>query len=227
MKNRTDTVLRAVVFDWDLTLWNSWDIHLLLMRRTADALGLPKPQKEAIAQEYSRPFLQHLAWFFGGGHGPALDIYLELYRECVAEMGGLFPGVDETLRALRDRGFRLAVFSDKRQAFGVPELEQTGVGHLLDYVSFLVDGRPYKPDPHGLRDVMDALRVSADETVYVGDSGQDIECAHRAGARSAAALWGTVSREVLLSQGPHYQWERVEDILRSPHLEPIAGGGRD
>ena len=227
MKNRTETVLKALIFDWDLTLWNSWDIHLSLMRRTADVLGLPQPQEEAIAREYSRPFLQHLAWFFGGGEGPVLDTYLESYRQSVAEMGGLFPGVDETLRALRDRGFRLAVFSDKRQAFGAPELEQTGVGHLLDHVSFLVDGRPYKPDPQGLRDVMDALGVSAGETLYVGDSGQDIECAHRAGARSAAALWGTVSREVLLSQRPHYQWERVGDILRNPDVETDAGGGGD
>ena len=211
-------MLRAIIFDWDLTLWNSWDIHLSLMRRTADALGQPQPQQEAIAREYSRPFLQHLAWFFGAGQGQVLDTYLKFYRESVAEMGGLFAGVEEMLRDLRNRGFRLGVLSDKRQAFGALELEQTGVGHLLDHVSFLVDGRPYKPDPHGLRDVIDALGVSATETVYVGDSGQDIECAHRAGARSAAALWGTVSREVLLSQKPHYQWERVEDILRSPDV---------
>ena len=215
--------MKAIIFDWDLTLWNSWDIHVWLMRKTADALGLPRPQKEAIAQEYSRPFLQHLAWFFGG-EVPALDTYLGFYRESVAEMGGLFSGVDETLRALKDRGFRLAVFSDKRQAFGVPELAQTGVGHLLDYVSFLVDGRPYKPDPLGLREVMDALGVSSGETVYVGDSAQDIECAHRAGARSAAALWGTVSRETLLSQKPHYQWERIEDILRALDVETGTGG---
>ena len=27
--------LKAVVFDWDLTLWNSWDIHMSLMQQTA------------------------------------------------------------------------------------------------------------------------------------------------------------------------------------------------
>ena len=71
--------LKAVVFDWDLTLWNSWDIHLDLMDQTADALGHPRPLPADLGKEYSRPFLQHLAWFFpgdqkqvgGGGLGQA------------------------------------------------------------------------------------------------------------------------------------------------------------
>ena len=146
--------MKAVVFDWDLTLWNSWDIHVWLMDRTADALGLPRPEQGAVAREFSRPFLQHLAWFFGDDRDEVLDTYLGFYWEDVARMAGLYPGTAEMLGALKDHGYRLAVFSDKRQSFGMSELGQTGIGHLLDYTLFLVDGRPYKPDPHGLREVM-------------------------------------------------------------------------
>ena len=32
--------MQAVVFDWDLTLWNSWGIHLGLMESTAMELGM-------------------------------------------------------------------------------------------------------------------------------------------------------------------------------------------
>ena len=206
--------MRAVVFDWDLTLWDSWGIHLWLMGCTADALGLPRPQDEAVAREFSRPFLEHLAWFFGDDRDAALPTYLGFYHENVAEMATLYPGIAKMLGDLKDRGFLLAVFSDKRQAFGTAELAQTGVGHLLDHTSFLVDGRPYKPDPHRLQEVITALGVSAGDTVYIGDGRQDIECAHLAGAHSGAALWGSVDRETVLARKPSYRWERAKDILR-------------
>lgn len=219
------STIKAVIFDWDLTLWNSWDIHLWLMGRTAEDLGLPPPEEKDIAREYSRPFLQHLAWFFGEEQGPVLDTYISYYRETVGEMAGLYPGIAETLTALNQRGLKVGIFSDKRQPFGISELEQTGVGHLLDHTSFLVDGRPYKPDPRGLWDVMEAMGVSPGETLYVGDSWQDIQCAHRAGTHSGAALWGSVDREGVLAQNPQFQFQRSQAILTSPMLDGHPGEG--
>ncbi len=220
------STIKAVIFDWDLTLWNSWDIHLWLMGKTADGLGLPRPEKRDIAREYSRPFLQHLAWFFGEEQGLILDTYMGFYRDAVGEMAGLYPGIAEMLTELKRHGLKLGIFSDKRQPFGVSELEQTGVGHLLDHASFLVDGRPYKPDPQGLRDVMEALEVSPAETLYIGDSRHDIQCAHRAGTHSGAALWGSVDREGVLAQNPQYRWDRAELILGSLGFETPPSEGR-
>jgi HAD superfamily hydrolase (TIGR01509 family) len=204
--------LKAIVFDWDLTLWNSWDIHVWLLHQTADALGLSRPHPTLIAQEFHRPFFEHLAWFLGNDHEKIIDIYIGLYRESVAEKAHLYPGIAETLQTLKERGYRLAIFSDKRHAFGEAELEQAGAKSLLDRTLFLHDGRPYKPDPAGLREVMEALEVSPEETLYVGDSHQDIDCAHRAGVRSAAALWGSVNREQVLARRPHYQLETVGEF---------------
>ena len=204
--------MKAIIFDWDLTLWNSWDIHVWLMQRTAEALGFPFPDQSSIAQEFSRPFFEYLAWFFGDDPEPARATYLKFYRETVSTMAGLYPGIPEMILELKGHGYRLAVFSDKRDIFGLSELDQTGIGHLLDYTLFLVDGRPYKPDPSGLRVVMEALCVTPGETLYVGDGRQDIECAHRAGARSGAARWGSVDREAVLARNSYYRWERIEHL---------------
>ena len=205
--------MKSIIFDWDLTLWNSWDIHVWLMQRTAETLGLSPPDQSAIAQQYSRPFFKHLAWFFGDDLEPGQATYMKLYRESVSTMAGLYPGISEMILKLREHGYRLAIFSDKREAFGLLELDQTGIGHLLDHTLFLVDGRPYKPDPAGLQAVMEAVGAAPGETLYVGDGRQDIECAHRAGAKSGAALWGSVNREAVLAPNPDYRWERMEQLL--------------
>ncbi len=222
---RLASTIKAVIFDWDLTLWNSWDIHVYLMARTADDLGRSRPDNCEIAREYSRPFLRHLAWFFGDEQAPVLDTYISHYRDTVSEMGGLYPGVGETLADLKGNGVKVGIFSDKRQLFGISELEQTGVGHLLEHASFLVDGRPYKPDPRGLQDVMEAMEVAPMETLYIGDGRQDIQCAQQAGTLSGAALWGTVDKEGLLAQSPHFQWDRPELILDSLGIQGRPNGG--
>ena len=205
--------MKAVVFDWDLTLWNSWDLHVWIMQHTADTLGLPRPELDAIAQQFSRPFREHLVWFFGKDEKELVDTYVGFYRDTVSRMADLYPEIVETLRSLKAHGYRLAVFSDKRAFFGISELEGTGIGKLLDYTLFLAEGRPYKPDPLGLREVMAALDVTGEETLYVGDGRQDVECAYRAGAKSGAALWGTVDREKVLACQPDYSWERASQIL--------------
>ena len=204
---------KAIIFDWDLTLWNSWDIHVWLMGQTADQLGVTRPESSAIAREFHRPFFDHLAQFLGDDHDRIIQVYVGLYQQVVADKAGLYAGVLDILETLKSQGCRLAVFSDKRHSFGISEMEQAGVGELLDHTLFLQDGRPYKPDPKGLRDVMDALAVSPEETLYVGDSHQDIECAHRAGVRSAAALWGSVNRDRVLAWEPHYQLEEVAHLI--------------
>ena len=80
-------------------------------------------------------------------------------------------------------------------------------------VLFLEGGRPYKPDPQGVLEVLTALDVAPNEAVYVGDASVDVECAHRAGVASAAALWASVDRENLLARQPNYRWDRVDQIL--------------
>ena len=175
--------LKTVIFDWDLTLWNSWDIHLWLMGRTADALNLPKPPEDEIAREFSRPFQQHLTWFFGRNTGEdteeVLETYLSFYRETVSVRAGLYPGIADTLQTIHAHGLNVAVFSDKRQPFGTSELEQTGVGHLLHHAAFFDDDRPYKPDPKGLENVLAALGASPAETLGARGLGAGQRCGGR------------------------------------------------
>ncbi|MFQ6027602.1 MAG: HAD family hydrolase [Dehalococcoidia bacterium] len=207
--------LKAIIFDWDLTLWNSWDIHVWLMAQTAQRLGQPNPSLPELAREFHRPFYEHLTWFFGENLEQTLEVYIGLYHQVVAEKAGLFPGIPELLCSLKERGYRLGIFSDKWHAIGVSELEQAGLSPLLDYTLFLQDERPTKPDPTGLLQVMETLEVAPAETLYIGDSHQDIDCARRAGVTSVAALWASLNREVVVARQPHHTLERVEHLLET------------
>ncbi len=219
MQNNGDIQLKAVVFDWDLTLWNSWDIHMALMNQTAEALGYPQPTPGDLGTEYSRPFLEHLAWFFPGDQEKVVDTYMGFYHAAVWQERRLYPGIPELLKRLKDNGYRTAILSDKRQIFGVPEFEYSELGGSVDRALFFAEGMLPKPDPAGLQDVMTSLEVSPGECLFVGDSHRDIECAKRAGAWSGAALWASVEPELVLALQPEFRWERVDDVAVTLKLE--------
>ena len=211
--------MRAVIFDWDLTLWNSWGIHLMLMERTAVDLGLTPPTAGQVAAEFHRPFRQHLLWFFGT-HPDAedeldriLESYLGHYHGNVGLRNYLFPGAASLLRGLQRRGIRIGVLSDKIPYFGDEELVQSGLAPLVEYADFKTDDRPYKPAPDGLVRVLNAMNLSPEDAMYVGDGPQDVICAHSVGVVSAAAMWATIDRDAVLAQQPEYRLHRPHQVM--------------
>ena len=211
--------MRAVVFDWDLTLWDSWGIHLRLMENTAAELGVAAPSPEAVAAEFHRPFRQHLLWFFGSRPDAEDELerilasYLSRYDGILAFRNYLFPGVVSLLGALKRRGMRIGVLSDKIPEFGHAELQRSGLAGLVEYADFKTDARPYKPAPDGLYTVLDGLGINPEDAMYVGDGPQDVACARSVGAASGAALWSTIDRDATLGEAPTYRLYRPHQVL--------------
>ena len=150
--------MKLITFDWDQTLWNSWDIHVEAAKYAAGVLDLPTPAEEWIASNFSVPFARHMEMLFPQLTEEATRHYLEFYHSRVRELGSLFDGVPEMLENLKGNGYLVALLSDKRDVYGSQELKSAGIAELFDHVLFLDGTRPYKPDPGGLCSLMDALR---------------------------------------------------------------------
>ena len=214
--------MKLIVFDWDQTLWNSWDVHVQAAEYAAAVLALPIPSKQWIASTFSEPFPRHMELIFPNNTPKATRRYKSFYHSRVGELGHLFEGVPETLETLKTRGYLVALLSDKRQVYGARELKTTGIGDLFDFVHFLDGTRAYKPSPHGLQQVVEALGAKVEESLYVGDSYVDVQCARRAGVASAAALWGSVNVDAVLEEGPDHVLRTVPDVLTflDPDISP-------
>lgn len=222
--------MRAVIFDWDLTLWDSWGIHLSLMETTAAQLHQVAPTAEAVAAEFHRPFRQHLLWFFGSAPDAEdelsgiIDIYLTRYRSIVRHRNYLFPGVSSLLHALKRQGIGIGIVSDKIPEFGQSELRQSGLSDLVDFANFKTDARPYKPAPDGLLSALDNLKTEPTEAMYVGDAPQDIVCARSVGTASGAALWSSIDRDATIGEGPSYRLHRPHQVLAAVAAEDGSVG---
>jgi phosphoglycolate phosphatase len=106
---------------------------------------------------------------------------VQIYEASLANLSRLFPGVDTTLRLLRDSGANLGICTNKPQAATLSVLEAFNVAHYFEAVVG-ADIVPFrKPDPRHLLSVIQRLRVTISEAVMVGDSENDYAAARSAG----------------------------------------------
>jgi phosphoglycolate phosphatase len=125
-------------------------------------------------------------------------LFRERYPEVAVAKSHLLPGVRETLDTLSSRGHRMALASNKPEAFSRMILEAKGVAGYFHEVAGPNAQVPAKPDPTMLRHLMESAGASAEGTVAIGDMEVDSEFARAAGCRVVLIPGGSRSREELL-----------------------------
>ena len=106
--------------------------------------------------------------------------FLEIYEANAAQLTRPYPGVPETLTALRDRGYRAAICTNKPQRATIAVLQ--GVG-LLPFFDGIAGGDRFavrKPDPGHLLGVISELGASPAASAMIGDNENDAAAARAA-----------------------------------------------
>jgi phosphoglycolate phosphatase len=120
----------------------------------------------------------------------ALAAFLACYRDNLFVRSRLYPGVADTLDALRLAGLRLCCITNKRYAFSQELLSQAGIG---DRFELLLGGDSLaekKPSPLQLNVAAETLGVAPGAATLVGDSHQDLRAARAAGYGFVLATFG-------------------------------------
>jgi len=113
----------------------------------------------------------------------------------------LFPGVLATLQKLKEQEFHLAIATGKSRRGLDRVLAQLD---LLDYfdATRCADETRSKPHPQMLHELLDELRMSAEQAVMIGDTEYDLAMARSAGMPRIAVDYGAHAIERLLPYEP-------------------------
>ena len=112
---------------------------------------------------------------------PALRRFLQLYEADAVRLTRPYPGVPETLAALRRRGYRTAICTNKPQHATHTVLEGLGLLALFDAIAGGDRFAVKKPDPGHLLGLIGALGGAPDRAAMIGDGENDAAAAHGAG----------------------------------------------
>ena len=194
---------KLLAIDLDGTLVDSAPDIAHCLGRALEAIGYAPPG-EARTRVWIGDGLETLlsrAIAHGGGereptassearHQAALAAFLDCYRDNLFVRSRLYPGVRETLDALRARGMKLCCVTNKRYAFSHELLVEAGI---RDYFDPLLGGDSLpekKPSPLQLKVAAETVGVAANAAVLVGDSHQDLRAARAAGYGFVLASYG-------------------------------------
>ena len=139
--------------------------------------------------------------------------FIPYYDAHNADLSAPYPGIVSLLEELQAKGLMIAVASNKYQ-----EATVKLVKHYFPTIRFVEvlgqrEGINVKPDPTIVFDILKKADVSAEETLYVGDSGVDMQTALNAGVDAVGVTWGFRSRAELESFCPKGLIDKAEELL--------------
>lgn len=208
----------AVIFDLDGTLLNTLGDLRAATNHALEVRGLPPHSMEEIRQFIGNGIRLLICRAMPEGTpeaeiDAALDDFKAYYAAHIHDRTVPYDGIPQLLTALRKRGVKVAVLSNKIDSASQQLIEYFFPGKT-DVVFGEHVGVPRKPDPTSCRMVMQQLGVQPEQVLYVGDSGTDMQTAKNAGLYAVGVTWGFRSKEVLLEYGADILVHRPEQILQ-------------
>lgn len=210
--------MAAIIFDFDGTLADTRRGILATSQETLRRMGLPPADEAALAATIGLPLIQNFTRGAGMDEDQArraVDIYRQIFDEVAVPVIEAFPGVEEAIHTLSERGIPMAVATSRGQR----SLEM--LMHLLGLDRYIPPERCFgvesvarpKPAPDMVYLILAKLGAKPEETLVVGDTTFDIEMGRNAGCYTCGVSYGNQSAEQLASASPNYIIDDLRKLL--------------
>ena len=207
--------IRAVIFDFDGTLFDASDAICHSFNAALRAHGHPELPREAILPCIGRPLKDMFPIFHPGLAPERVHALIDAYREafwpvCVG-MTRPLPGLVRCLDALRGRT-RMAIATNRTEQGARMILEGFGLGDRFEGIVAIEHVRRTKPDPEAVERARGLLGAAAAATAMIGDTPDDILAGRAAGVWAVGVTTGAFDRRALNDAGAHLVLETLEAL---------------
>ena len=172
---------RALLFDWDNTLVDSWDTIHEALTVTFTAMGHPPWTLQETKLRVAKSLRDSFPALFGARWEEARQRYLDAFVAIHLARLKALDGAEEMLAELTGAGLPLAVVSNKTGAVLRREAEHLGWTPHFRRLVGAGDAALDKPHAAPMLLALDGSGITCDEAWYVGDTALDMECARNAG----------------------------------------------
>jgi phosphoglycolate phosphatase len=179
----TPTRPRALLFDWDNTLVDTWGAIHHALTVTFEAMGREPWTLGQTRQRVRRSAREAFPALFGGRAEEAAGIFYEAFESDHLDTLEAREGADALLRGLMESGsYYLAVVSNKRGDLLRREAAQLGWDGYFERLVGATDAARDKPAVDAVEMALgDSGLAPGPEVWFVGDTDIDMLCAANAG----------------------------------------------
>ncbi len=219
-------MIRCCIFDLDGTLLDTLDALTYTTKLVMEHFGYGPVDREHVKQFVGDGYkmLMERALKYCGDEAlthyeESLSVYTELFAKHSMYHVKPYDGIPELLETLKEKGIKIAVLSNKPHPRTVENIEAVFGAGYFDYVAGEQPGVPRKPDPAGVKLILDRFGLKPEECLYFGDTNTDMKTGLGAGLVTAGVTWGFRDREELLSFHPQFVINHPLEILEKAKIQ--------
>lgn len=173
---------RAVLFDWDNTLVDTWPTIVECYRITFETLGQISWTADEVKARAHGSLRDQFPTLFGERAGEAEQIFYDAFERIHLERLVALPGAEALLERANATGAFVGVVSNKRGDNLRTEVAHLGWGRWIKKAVGAKDAQRDKPAPDPIYLALNGTGIAPDRSVWmVGDTPADLQCAHAAG----------------------------------------------
>ncbi|MBR2865963.1 MAG: HAD family hydrolase [Elusimicrobiaceae bacterium] len=210
---------KLVIFDLDGTLLNTIADLAQSTNYALQQLGFATHKEKAYYQFVGSGIAKLFERALPEKHRTAENVqkmkalFVPYYDKHNADLTAPYPGISNLLARLQEQKIVLAVASNKYQS-----ATEKLVRHYFPEIKFAKvlgqrEGLPVKPDPLLVKEILQHTQISAEDTLYVGDSDVDMQTAINSRVDACAVTWGFHALEELQKYQPAFVANQAADIL--------------
>ena len=210
------------IFDLDGTLLDTLDDLAAAVNYALRTYGMPEHSRDDVRRFVGNGVrMLMIRAIPDGEQNPrfeeAFSTFRQYYLEHSLDRTRPYDGVPEMLRALKQRGCRLAVVSNKFYAATKELCRHFFAGTIEVAVGeHEAEGIRKKPAPDTVNEALSQLGVDRLNAVYVGDSDVDLQTARNAGLPCISVLWGFRDKDFLLANGATTLITTPQELTTTP-----------
>ena len=210
------------IFDLDGTLLDTLDDLAAAVNYALRTYGMPEHSRDDVRRFVGNGVrMLMIRAIPDGEQNPrfeeAFSTFRQYYLEHSLDRTRPYDGVPEMLKALKQRGCRLAVVSNKFYA-ATQELCRHFFADTIEVAvgEHEAEGIRKKPAPDTVNEALSQLGVDHRHAVYVGDSDVDLQTARNAGLPCISVLWGFRDKDFLLANGATTLITTPQELTATP-----------
>lgn len=212
---------KAVIFDLDGTLTNTLKSLWKSTNMALATAGLPPHEIDSykyFAGNGAKELIRKSLIADGDTELVHFDSVMEAYNRifeeyCMYEVKP-YDGIQELLKALKEKGLHLAVNSNKPQPRTVDVVEEVFGKDTFDLLVGQCEERRRKPAPDGVNYILEQLHLNKEDVLYIGDTCTDMQTGKSAGVFTVGALWGFRDRQELVENHADAIIEKPLELLQ-------------
>ena len=209
---------KAVIFDLDGTLLDTiTDIAIscnyVLEKYNHSPLPI-EDYKILVGQGASQLFKDLLPKLSLEEQNNALALFENYYAKEFSKNTKLYKDINKVLTYFQIKNIKMAILSNKPNLFTKKCALKYLKNWKFDAAYGIREGIPRKPDIAGVEEILKELGVSANETLFVGDTKVDMQTAKNADMDSIGVLWGFREKAELVEHGATFIAEEPADIIK-------------